>query len=62
MRDVVAAIERVVPEAQIRFDDVPLPFPEELESGALERAIGELPATPLEQGVRETIEHFRRFS
>ena len=62
MRDVVAAIETVVPEAQIRFDDVPLPFPEELESGALERAIGELPATPLEQGVRETIEHFRRFS
>lgn len=62
MRDVVAAIETVVPEAQIRFDDVPLPFPEELESGALERAIGQLPATPLEQGVRETIEHFRRFS
>lgn len=60
MHDVVTAIRDAAPGAEIEFDDVQLPFPEELESGALERAIGTLPVTPLEVGVRETVEHFRR--
>ncbi len=58
MREVVAAIEAAAPDVagEITFDDVQLPFPEELEGG-----FDAVPPTPLEDGVRETIEHFRRF-
>ena len=52
--DVVAAIEAVVPEAEITFDDVPLPFPDELPEPWFDS-----PLTPLEQGVRETVEALR---
>jgi nucleoside-diphosphate-sugar epimerase len=56
--DVVAAIEEVLPEAagQITFkQDVLLPLPDDMESA-------QAPATPLRQGVSETIELFRRVS
>ena len=61
MSEVVAAIEAVAPDAagQIEFDDVQLPFPEEMESGGLEDVIGPIEWTPLTEGVRETIEHYR---
>lgn len=57
MSELVAAIERAAPEARgrITFDDTPLPFP-----GALD-AESPLPLewTPLEDGVRKTVELFR---
>jgi hypothetical protein len=37
-----------------------LPFPEALEATQLERLVGPLPRTPLAEGVRRTIEHYRR--
>jgi UDP-glucuronate 4-epimerase len=51
---VVAAIEAAAPEVagRITHDDLTLPFPEEFEASQA------LP-TPLEVGVRETVEHFR---
>jgi UDP-glucuronate 4-epimerase len=54
--EIVAAIERVVPEAAgtITHDEAPLAFPEEFEA-----EVHPAPVTPLEQGVRETIELFR---
>ena len=52
--DVVAAIEVVAPGAEISFDDVPLPFPDELPKPWFDS-----PLTPLEQGVHETVEAFR---
>jgi nucleoside-diphosphate-sugar epimerase len=54
--EVVAAIEAEVPEAAgtIGYDDVPLPFPDELPGERLDS-----PTTPLDQAVRETVEHFR---
>jgi UDP-glucuronate 4-epimerase len=57
MSEVVAAIEAAAPEARgtITLEDAPLPFPEELEGGDLE-----IELTPLEDGVRATIDHFRR--
>jgi UDP-glucuronate 4-epimerase len=60
MREVVAAIEAAIPEAAgtIEFEDVPLPFPEELDAGALEEVVGYAPSTPLVDGVRATIERF----
>jgi nucleoside-diphosphate-sugar epimerase len=55
MREVVAAIRDVVPDGAVDFDDVTLPFPEEFATGGLP-----LQVTPLGDGVRETIESFRR--
>lgn len=62
MGEVVAAIEAAAPKVagRIEFDDVQLPFPEEVESALLQRTVGPLPRTPLADGVRETIETFRR--
>jgi UDP-glucuronate 4-epimerase len=60
MTDVAAAIAACAPEVQVEFDDVQLPFPAEVEASTLERELGPLPATPLAQGVHETVEHFRR--
>lgn len=56
MRDLVAAIEAAAPEAAgtIAFEELQLPFPEEFEAW-----LHPAKATPLETGVRETIEHFR---
>jgi nucleoside-diphosphate-sugar epimerase len=61
MEEVVAAIEEVAPEVagKITWKDERLPFPESLEGRLLERLVGPLPATPLAEGVRRSIEHFR---
>ena len=61
MAEVVAAIEAAAPEVagRITWNDEPLPFPAELETGGLEAAIGPLARTPLVDGVRETVERFR---
>jgi len=61
MKELVTAIEEAAPEVagEVTFADSRLPFPERLESDLLERLIGEVPRTPLAEGVRRTIEHFR---
>jgi UDP-glucuronate 4-epimerase len=53
--DLVEAIEAEVPGAEISFDDLALPFPDELPEPWFDS-----PQTPLEQGVRETVEIYRR--
>ena len=62
MAEVVAAIEDAAPEAagQITWEDTALPFPAELEARALEELVGPLPQMALAEGVRATIERFRR--
>jgi UDP-glucuronate 4-epimerase len=64
MSEVVAAIESVAPEpaGRITWKDERLPFPESLEGRLLETLVGPLPRTPLREGVRRTVEHFRRLS
>ncbi len=59
---VIAAIEKALPASKgtITFDDIPLPFPEEVDHSALEKVIGKLPFTPLDQGVAETISIFQK--
>jgi UDP-glucuronate 4-epimerase len=61
MTEVVDAIEAATPEmsGRITFEDVQLPFPEEMDSGGLEDVIGPIAWTPLEEGTRQTIEHYR---
>jgi nucleoside-diphosphate-sugar epimerase len=60
--DVIAAIEQADPSARgrISFDDIPLPFPPEVDNSALVEAIGPLNFTSLENGVAETLAIFRR--
>jgi UDP-glucuronate 4-epimerase len=59
--DVVSAIEAAAPEVtgRIGFEDVQLPFPEEMDAGGLESVVGPIEWTPLEEGTRQTIEHYR---
>ncbi len=61
MQEVVGAIEAAAPDVagRITWVDEPLPFPPRLETGGLEAALGPVPRTPLAEGVRRTIEHFR---
>lgn len=60
--DVIAAIEQAEPCARVRisFDDIPLPFPPEVDNRALVEAIGPLVFTSLADGVAETLAIFRR--
>ncbi len=62
MSDVVAAIEAAAPEAagRITWTEQSLPFPEQLEHGGLEAAIGPISKSSLADGVRETVELFTR--
>jgi UDP-glucuronate 4-epimerase len=62
MSELVAAIETAAPEAagKITFDDRPLPLPSELAVGGLAEAAGPIEVTPLLDGVRQTVDHFRR--
>jgi UDP-glucuronate 4-epimerase len=64
MAEVVAAIEAAAPEVagRITWADERLPFPDSLDAPLLERLVGPLPQTPLAEGVRRTVEHFRRVS
>lgn len=54
MADVVAAIRDVVPGAGVSCEDAPLPFPESLPGERFEA-----PVTPLVDGIRATIAHYR---
>lgn len=60
--EVIAAIEQAEPSARgrISFDDIPLPFPPEVDNRALLQAIGRLNFTPLADGVSESLSIFRR--
>jgi nucleoside-diphosphate-sugar epimerase len=61
MEEVVAAIEAAAPEVagRVTWTEGQLPFPESLQGNLLERLVGPLPRTPLAEGVRRTVEHFR---
>jgi nucleoside-diphosphate-sugar epimerase len=59
--EVVAEIERAIPEAAglIEFGGPALPFPAELDSHEFAGIVGDVPVTALAHGVAETIRHFR---
>jgi nucleoside-diphosphate-sugar epimerase len=62
MSEVVAAIEEAEPESRgkITFEEAALPFPDGLDDSALTDLLGEVPDTPLAEGVKFTVEHFKR--
>ena len=61
MREVVAATEAAAPEmrGRVTFEEKPLPFPDEVDGAPLARVIGQLPITPLAEGVAWTVNRFR---
>jgi UDP-glucuronate 4-epimerase len=62
MQEVVDAIESAAPAVagKVFWEEGQLPFPESLEGRLLERLIGPMRNTPLADGVRATIELYRR--
>lgn len=62
MEDFLTALERQFPEARrlIRAEGNPLPLPADVENTAIRRDFPDLPSTPLDEGIRETGEIFRR--
>ncbi len=58
--EIIAAIGRVAGDSRIECTGDALPFPSDRDDGSLRGLIGELPDTPLDQGVAQTIEEFRR--
>ncbi len=64
MSEVVAAIESAAPEAAgtITFVDQALPFPAEVDHDSLRDVMAEPPETPLQDGIRATIERFRELA
>jgi nucleoside-diphosphate-sugar epimerase len=60
--EIIAAIENVAPEmrGKISFDDIPLPFPEEVDNTPLANILGSLKETPLSEGTSETIGLFKQ--
>jgi UDP-glucuronate 4-epimerase len=61
MADIVAAIEAAAPQmsGKITFAPIQLPNPEDVDSSALDGALGPIHWAPLNEGVRRTIEHFQ---
>lgn len=61
MSELVAAIEKAAPAVtgKITFDDLPLPFPEGQRDDELRQWLGQVPYTPLEEGVARSIALFR---
>jgi UDP-glucuronate 4-epimerase len=61
MEDVVSAIESAVPDARglISFDPKPLPFPDAIDDTGT-AVLGDVPVTPLDDAVRQTVDVFRR--
>ena len=58
----VDMIHGLLPAARglISHENKPIPVPALLGASALTEAVGEVPNRPLEEGVAETIEHFRK--
>jgi len=56
--DIIAEIERAWPHSEITHAEEPLAIPPEMDDAAIRAALGDIPATPLETGVRATIERF----
>lgn len=60
MAEVVGEIATAVPHAQLTYDDVSLPFPEEIDDAPFYAAFGSMPFTSLPDGVGQTVAVFRK--
>ncbi len=62
VEEILAALERQFPEARrlIRAEGNPIPVAADVENNAIRKDFPDLPVTPLDEGVRETADIFRR--
>lgn len=62
VEEFIAVLEAILPRARglIKAEGKALPIAADLDDSALERYLGRVPRTPLEAGIRETAEIFRR--
>lgn len=59
MDEVVEAIQTAVPAAQLTYDNISLPFPEEIDEAPFHAAFGAVPFTSLTDGVAQTVSLFQ---
>ena len=59
VEEVVQAIKETVHDAEVTFDEAPLPFPAAYDASALTRRLGVVSLMPMGEGVRQTIAAFR---
>lgn len=55
----IETVKRLEPHADISYADTSLPFPEGFDASALHAHANEVFETPLEEGIKATLEHFR---
>ena len=62
MDEFLSTLNRLLPESRnlIRAEGKPIPIAYNFDDSALQREIGKIPRTPLEDGMRETAEIFER--
>jgi len=62
MEEFIATLERILPRARglIKAEGKPLPIAADLDDSALQRDLGSVPRTPLEEGIRETADIFQQ--
>ena len=53
-------VRRLAPDAQLTVEGDALPFPAELSDGPVQRHLGDYGPVPLEEGIEETYQDFRR--
>lgn len=59
MEEIVEVIKTIVPDAQITFEPMQLPFPIGFDDTELRKHAKTVYETPLKEGIRKTINHFR---
>jgi nucleoside-diphosphate-sugar epimerase len=60
LAETAAAIEEAAPGVSVTVDEETiLPFPEEFDGAALDAALGGISWTPLQEGVRATVDRLR---
>jgi len=62
VEEFIRILELLFPQAQglVKAQGKPLPIAPDLDDSALQRDLGEIPCTPLEEGIRETASIFER--
>jgi nucleoside-diphosphate-sugar epimerase len=59
VRQIAEVINRHVGRDLVSFDGPPIPIAAAIDDSAIKRLFGDLPSTPLEVGIRETMRRFR---
>ena len=62
IKDFLATLEQILPQARtlVKAEGNPLPVSFDFDDSALQHELGEIPRTPLEQGIRETAALFEQ--